>query len=48
MEDRDWIYSNGAFKEEDLESAKKAIGKSGIKGREELVLQVFEHFFSKL
>ena len=48
MEDRDWIYSNGAFKEEDLESAKRAIGKSSIRDREEVVLQVFENFFSKL
>jgi len=48
MENREWIYSNGAFKEEDIESAKKAIGKSSIRDREEVVLQVFEDFFSKL
>ena len=48
MEDREWVYSNGVFKEEDLESAKKTIGKSSIKDREEVVLQVFEDFFSKL
>ena len=48
MENREWIYSNGAFKEEDIESAKKAIGKSSIRDREEVVLQIFEDFFSKL
>ena len=49
MEGKEWLYSNGSFKEIDLETAKKEID-AGARSRltEETALRVMRRFFNRL
>lgn len=49
MEEREWIYSNGMFKEVDLHVAKKQVNESVRKRTSESeAIRIFERFISKL
>ena len=48
MENREWIWENGLFRERDLALAKKELDMRNKKDREDKALELFERFFTKL
>jgi len=50
MEGREWVYENGVFKEEELAKLKGKLENTSrfSKDREEIILESFKHFFSKI
>lgn len=49
MEEREWIYNNGIFKEIDIDRAKTAINQAiRSKDTESTILKIFESFMKKL
>tara|TARA_B100000686_G_C16539311_1_gene836561 strand:+ start:36 stop:689 length:654 start_codon:yes stop_codon:yes gene_type:complete len=50
MEGREWVYENGVFKEEELANLKGKLENTSrfSKDREEIILESFKHFFSKI
>ncbi len=50
MEGREWVYENGVFKEEELARLKGKLENTSrfSKDREEIILESFKHFFSKI
>jgi len=47
MEGREWVWESGIFKEADLQQAKKEIGNSNKRNREEKILGLWENMVSK-
>ena len=47
MEGREWVWESGIFKEADLQQAKKEIGSSNKRNREEKILDLWENMVSK-
>ena len=47
MEGREWVWESGIFKEADLQQAKKEIGSSNKRDREEKILGLWENMVSK-
>jgi len=48
MEGKEWIYENGFFREQQIESYRKAIEKANKRELEEKKLKVFENFLKNL
>ena len=50
MDGREWVYENGVFKEEELAKLKGKLENTSrfSKDREEIILESFKHFFSKI
>tara|TARA_Y100000593_G_scaffold32876_1_gene64749 strand:+ start:5182 stop:5835 length:654 start_codon:yes stop_codon:yes gene_type:complete len=50
MEGKEWVYENGVFKEEELANLKGKLENTSrfSKDREEIILESFKHFFSKI
>ncbi len=50
MEGKEWVYENGVFKEEELAKLKGKLENTSrfSKDREEIILESFKHFFSKI
>lgn len=47
-EGKEWVYVNGVFMEQDIETAKKQIQKASRKDIESVALKLFENFLRKL
>ena len=48
MENKEWVYVEGRWKEQDIDRTKKVIRKATAKDLEQVKLQVFESFIRKL
>ena len=48
MEEKNWIWENGVFVEEELSQAKKMLLKAKSKEIEEVSLRIFENFLGRL
>jgi hypothetical protein len=48
MENKEWVFVNNRWVEQNIEEAKTVIKKTSLKNLEKVKLKVFENFINKL